>query len=191
MATGRDATAVKIGPGRLYIAPIGTTEPTNLSAAPAAGWVDLGYTEEGSTMSLSTEVEDVEVAEEFWPVDTKVVKKAGTVSFNLAQDTAFNLSLYMNGPTPALDGGNPGQVVVEDPTPGTEIYRMLLWEDGATPATNTRRRLFRKVFQTGDGDVEAKKAPDKTQIPMEFTILKPASANPTRHWYAAALSGIA
>jgi hypothetical protein len=140
-------------------------------------------------MSLSTETEDVEVAEEFFPLDTKVTKKTGTVSFELAQDTALNLSLYMNGALPAVDA-NPGQVIVEDPAPGTELYRMLVWEDGATSSVNTRRRLFRKVFQTGDGDVEAKKAPDKTKVPMEFSILKPSGAQPTRHWYSAALLGL-
>ena len=58
-----DRTKIRIGPGKLYAGPVGTTEPADLAAVWNVALVHLGYTEEGSTFTISPEFEDVPVAE--------------------------------------------------------------------------------------------------------------------------------
>jgi hypothetical protein len=195
MAVGKDATAIKIGPGILRVALLGTTEPTSLTGTPAAGWVEVGYTLEGSTFSFEQNVEDVEVEEEFYPVLRVAQSKSATVAFTVAQDTAQNLAYLLNNPDPTLTSG---AYEVEPVTPGNEVERMLLWDDGvaddgtADPETNTRRYLWRRVTQTGGGEIQHRKGSNVTGVALEFTSLKPAgTAQPYKAWYAAALSGVA
>src|SRR3546814_16734664 len=58
-----------VDPGFLWIAPLGTTAPTNtvtagvFSDTVAAAWLPLGATTEGSSFTNSLEVEPIEVAE--------------------------------------------------------------------------------------------------------------------------------
>lgn len=188
MAAGRDANAVKVGPGRLYIGPIGTAEPTALTSAPNAAFVDLGYTEEGSTFTFGTDVETIDVAEEFYSLDQIVTGKTVQVAFSLAQDTAYNLSVAMNGGTTTVGATD---IQFEPPSPGTEAYVMLLWEDGATVAANKRRFLFRKCFQGGSAELAHAKGADYTKIPVEFTALKPTGDEPFIAFYHPLLKGTA
>ena len=59
---------VLLGAGTLYVAPIGTTEPTSASAALPSAWREVGWTEDGSTINYVMTSADVNVEEEFDPV---------------------------------------------------------------------------------------------------------------------------
>ena len=69
MAHSVATPVVLTDPGMLWIAPLGTADPTNTVAGsvftddPAAAFVPLGATSEGSEFSYSTTVEAVKVAE--------------------------------------------------------------------------------------------------------------------------------
>lgn len=89
---------IRLGPGALFIDRTRTApEPTNLTTALDPAWVGLGYTEEGSSFSVSITAEGVEVAEELEPVLYPVSRREMSLSFALAQVTAENLSIAMNG----------------------------------------------------------------------------------------------
>src|SRR6266704_835939 len=147
MTAGRDAVAVKVGPGRLWLAPLGTTEPTTLTGALDAGFLDVGYTEQGTTFTFGTQTADIDVAEEFYPVDTVVTGKSVQLALTAAQDTAQNLYYAVNGGTITSVGG---AWQVDPPVVGAEVKFMAVWEDGVSAALNKRRFLFRKVTQSGD-----------------------------------------
>src|SRR5687768_9470760 len=117
MARGNPA-ALALGPGKLYIAVLGTTEPTDLTTpweSVSASWIPLGYTDEGSALNYSVDSEPVEVAEELDPVAVALTSRELTLDFALAEITASNLKRALNGGT--ITAGS-GIVVFEPPDLG-------------------------------------------------------------------------
>lgn len=98
-----DTANVTTGPGTLYYAPLGTTEPTTRVAAWPAGWVAVGYTAEGHSFSSSLSIDDVEVAELLDPVRRVTTKRDTKVAFAMAEVTLAHLKLLLNGGTTTAD----------------------------------------------------------------------------------------
>lgn len=98
-----DTGNVTTGPGTLYYAPLGTTEPASRTEAWPAGWVAVGYTAEGHSFSSSLSIDDVEVAELLDPVRRVTTKRDTKVAFAMAEITLAHLKLLMNGGTTVAD----------------------------------------------------------------------------------------
>lgn len=174
--------AVKLGPGLLYVAPIGTTEPTTGSGALPSAWVALGYTEEGSEVTFDMTFEDVDVAEELDSVKTVATGRATSVKFALAEMCARNLSTAFNGGT--ISSPSSGFVTFDPPDLGEETRLMIVWQAD----DNQERWLFRRCLQVGSVTIARKKAPDKATIPCEFkTEIPPDGSKPFRVWITADL----
>lgn len=161
---------LSIGPGLLYLAPTGSTEPTDLATAWAAAWLLLGYTDKGSKFSIATKFDDVLVAEELDPVTIRASSRTVQIDFELAEVTATNLKRVMNGGT--ITGGS-GCVLYDPPTLGQEVPVMLGWQSDDTQ----ERWIFRQCFQTGSVDVERRKSPQKALLPTQWRAVKPAGLN--------------
>jgi hypothetical protein len=166
--------ALSIGPGILKLAAsLATTEPVDLVTAWPAGWVDLGYTDDGTEVGIETSFEDVPVAEELDPVAILPTNRNLSVVFALAEITASNLKRVLNGGTITAASG----CVYYDPVIlGQEQYVMLGWE--ATDASE--RWVWRKCIQTGKVTIPRKKAPAKATLTTEFRAVKPPSLQPFR-----------
>jgi hypothetical protein len=163
--------ALSLGPGQLYIAALGTTEPTDLTtawAAVSANWVMLGYTDAASEFRYQPATEDVDVAEELDPISTQTTGRTSTISFSLAQNTATNLKRAMNGGTITAGGGI---VTFEPPDLGTEIRTMLGFES----EDSQERWVFRQCYQQGDITLTRGKGAAKVLIPCEFRLEKPVT----------------
>lgn len=161
--------AVRVGPGILRIAEIGSTEPTDLDTAWDNDWVELGYTAAGSEFVFVQGFEDILVAEELDPVEVIQTSRQTTVNFSLAEMTALNMQRAMNGgviTTPA------GLVQFEPPSVGTFNDVMLGWEadDGL------ERWVFRRCRNVGSVNIPRRKGAEKAVLPMSFRALKPPSA---------------
>lgn len=161
-------SAISLGAGSLYIAPLGATEPTTLTGAWGDTWIGLGYTDDGSEFKYDLATENVEVAEELDPIRVVPTGRTISVAFALAEITATNLQRALNGGT--ITTGT-GTVTFEPPVLGSESSTMLGWqsEDGE------ERWVFRKCRQTGSLTISRKKAPNKATMPVEFTLEKPDS----------------
>jgi hypothetical protein len=172
LVTPRGASnALSLGPGQLFLGPIGTTEPTDLTTAwsvVSANWVMLGYTTDGSEFRYAPATDQVEVAEELDPVSTQTIGRASSVSFGLAQNTASNLKRAFNGGT--ITGGA-GIVTFEPPDLGTEVRCMIGFES----EDSQERWVYRQCFQTGDITITRAKGAARSSIACEFTLEKPAS----------------
>ena len=101
MPTTKNRKQVRVGPGTLWIAAVGATEPANIQATfpgVAGGvWTEGPYTNEGTTFTIAPSFEDVEVAEEYDPL---LVEKTGqdmTVALAIAQHGVDFLQLALNG----------------------------------------------------------------------------------------------
>jgi hypothetical protein len=175
--------AVKLGPGLLYVAPIGTTEPTTGSGALPSAWVALGYTEDGSEVTFEMSFEEVEVAEELDPVKVVATGRMTSIKFELAEMCARNLSVAFNGGT--ISGPASGFVTFEPPDLGDETRLMIVWQAD----DDQERWLFRRCLQVGSVTIARKKAPSKATIPAEFkTEIPPDGSTPFKVWITDALS---
>jgi hypothetical protein len=171
--------AIKLGPGLLYVAPIGTTEPTTLTGALAVEWVAIGYTESGTEQNHDLAISPVYVAEELWPVRHVVETAQLRVNFEAAELTAENLRRAWNGGTVTSPSGG----YVKFTPPGTNaamVRRMLVWQAD----DNEERWLFRRVFNASGFAVPRRRGNDKARIPMSFALEKPESAEPYDAWFA-------
>lgn len=177
----RDANAVDIGPGLLYIAPMGTAEfatpdPTTWAIA----WTELGYTDAGSEFKVEPTVDDVPVAEEVDPVRTILSKEKSTLSMALAQITAFNLSVAFGGGTIST---TTGIVKFEPPASGTgQQTCMLAW----AALDHSEAILWRKCQPGANLSLKRDTGANKATIPATFTVLNPGGGVKPWMWLATA-----
>lgn len=173
MAAGKDSEQVTAGPGLIYVAALGTTEPTSVSSALDAGFKQVGYTTEGLTFTYEITNEAIEVAEEFDPIRYQTTGRNGTVAFTMAQASIGRLALALNSGA-AL---NDSQATYEPPEPGEETRVMILHQ-----GENGGRILFRQCINASSIEMAFKKAPDLNTIPVEFRLEKPTGVPPFKVW---------
>lgn len=171
-----DRTKVRVGPGKLYSAVVGSTEPTTLATAWAVAWTHLGYTEEGSSFTISPAFEEVSVAEEFLPIDRLKTGEEQTVNFALAQITAENLQIVLNGGT--ITTGTGEKTFEPQAADGTPTYVALGWQSN----DNKERFVWRRCLQTGDIEIARRKAPDKATLPAQFSVVAPTTGASFKYW---------
>lgn len=98
MATELQADDVLIGtangPG-IWMAPVGTAAPTDATSALAAEWSTLGYlSEDGVTLSQSTNSEDIYPWQGRSPVRTMITERNLSMEFSMFEFNEQNLQLY-------------------------------------------------------------------------------------------------
>ncbi len=162
-----DGDLVQAGVGKLYVAALGTTAPTNATATIPDGWRGIGYTDAGATIGTETETEEIEVAEEYSPIRTVVTKISGTLEFSMAQATASNLALALNlGPNVSDDIS-----VVSPPVAGADVSVMLMLD-----TAQGARWIFYSGKNSSGLSLERVKT-GKTLIPVTFAIEKVTGKN--------------
>ena len=179
-----------VDPGFLWIAPLGTAEPTptvtgsKFTDTIPAAWLPFGATMEGTTFSYNTSVEPVMVAEYFDPIAYYTTERSGNIAFNLANFGLSNYRRALNGGVAALTPtGTTGQelTVLEPPTPGTETRAMILWQS----TDDTVRILCRQTIQGGEVSSAFQKAPSTAGIPCTFNLEIPTNGSqPWKMWGA-------
>lgn len=169
MAAGKDSDQVVAGPGLIYVAPVGTTEPTTVSSTLDPAFTAVGYTSEGTTITYEITNEAITVAEEFDPIRYQTTGREGTVAFSLAQASIGRLALALNLGASINDGA----LSVEPPEPGSEQRVMIVLD-----CENHGRWLFRKCINASSLEIAFKKAPDLTLFPVEFRLEKPTGVAP-------------
>lgn len=168
-----NAAAVRFGkPGILRIAPLGTTEPSASTDAWPAGWVSLGYTDDGSNFTYDISTDNVEVAEELDILARVTTGRDASVEVALAEITKKNLTIAFNGGIIAGDGL---LWTFEPPDLGSETRIMLGWDANPVVASNDLRIIFRQCFQGGSVGLENKKGAAKQTITSKFQLEKPVS----------------
>lgn len=161
---------VLLGPGVLFCAPLGTSEPATIAALTgASAWREVGWTDDGSVFSQTTEAPGIEVEEEFYPVKYATTTVTCTLAFAMKQVNRKNLALAMNAGANAANDAT----VFEPVTPGNEVRIML-----ALVSQDDALWIFRRCFQTGSVEMNFQKAPDARLIPVTWGIEKPTGLQP-------------
>lgn len=136
MATlaGKQATAVTVGgDGQIYVAPLATAEPANVSTALNAAFVDLGYASEaGVTLTDGKTIAGIPAWQSFYNLREIVTSRDFMVAFVLRQWTRGPVGLAFGGGTFTDQGA--GKTKYTPPTPSTVDERCLIvkWQDGSS-----------------------------------------------------------
>ncbi len=140
------------------IEPGGTAPAMSLSSP----YRELGYTEDGVTLTYTADEADVEVEEETIPVDRVITKETVEVTCNLAENTLANMNVAMAG------GVLSGNIL----TIGSGVNKTLnLKIEGVSPEGFLRAVHIQKCTATGAVAQSYNKGP-KTVIPVTFQALK-------------------
>jgi hypothetical protein len=175
----KDVTAILIGTGTLYTDEIDGGEalfPADPTTAPAAGWEDAGYTDDGVTVEFDPTIEDVYVAELTDAVDVMKTQQQFSVSAALAQTSLETLQLAMGGtitadqPAAGFDTWVPNQTTVQ-----SEFQ--LLFRSAAPGTDKARDWQFPRCIPVGATEIQHTKAPQKTMVAISFRVLVPSAGS--------------
>lgn len=127
-----DADNVRVGlNGSVYIAPKGTTAPTDLTTAWPAGWVDLGYlSDDGVEMSYSTETEDINAWQSLSPVRKVLTGVDMTLGFTAIELKTATMTLYFPSATMTDVAGTVHKLSIPAAPEPDERAIGLEWVDG-------------------------------------------------------------
>lgn len=160
------------GDGGVYIGPVGTTAPTDVATALNAGFIELGYTtEDGVTITPSTNTNSIPAWQSFYAIDRRVTSRDLTISFSLLEVKADTFELNFDG-TFATAGG----VHTFTPaSPETITYKALVieWEDGS----EITRLHVPKVMVSEPGSMQIRRA-DPSTLDMTLGLITTGSGNP-------------
>lgn len=181
MANATVVPNILTDPGYLFWAPLGSTTPANTVTGskftdtwPVA-WVNLGATQDGSEFSYATKVSPILVAEFLDPIRQVPTEREGHMAFMLANYTAANLKLALNGAVTTVTGTTGTTLTtIVPPTPGSEVRSMIGWE--STDATV--RIVAFQTFNDVDIKIQFKKAPNIATIPTQFDFEIPQGGQP-------------
>jgi hypothetical protein len=146
-----------------------TLEPgTTASAAIILGapFTEVGYTEDGVTMTYTAETADIDVVEETFSIDRVITKEIVEVTCNMAESSLFNIDKAMAG---ALLSGNILKL-------GAGVNKKITLQiRGTNPAGFIRAILIPSCTATGAVGMAYKKGV-KTVVPVTFQALKTTGA---------------
>lgn len=153
--------------GSVHVAPVGTTQPATEIAAYAAGWVDLGYTnEDGVTPTDTKTIKDIMVWQLFYPARKIVTGRSFDVKFSLSQWSIDTVPLAFGGGE--VEEVTTGHFKYTPPSPETIDERALGidWIDGA--------KHYRLIIPRGmvSENVDTKLARDDAALlPITFSVI--------------------
>jgi hypothetical protein len=176
LVTGH-ANKIIVGPARILIAPLGTTEPV-ISADPVvwdAAWKEVGYTDDGLQFAYNPTFKDTTVDEEMAPIDSFLNGETATLACKMAEPTLDNLAYAISASTKTTvvaATGVPGTTKVAFGS-GDRVFMMVGFE-GLAPAgalVSKPWRIFvgHKAIAKGNVTLAMKRA-DKTIIPVTFNL---------------------
>lgn len=166
------ATNLIQGPGTLYTAAFGATEPvdTAVASAPGGAYTDLGGTQGGVQLTIAQEYKELEVDQVVDVPGRRLTKRDVMIKTNLAEPTLANLALILNGGTSSTGGTAGTSYAAYDPAMDTAAtqptYTSTLF-DGYAPNNKPRRVIVRKVLSI-DSVGAAYKKDDQTVFPVSF-----------------------
>ena len=145
------------------IEPGGTAPALSLSSP----FEELGYTEDGVTVTLTSDTVDIEVEEETFPIARPLIKETAEITVTLAQTTLRNLNIAIAGSVLV------GNIL----TMGAGVQKTFnLKLEGKDQAGLLWSILIPKATALGAVGFSYKKD-EKTMIPCTFQALKPANEN--------------
>lgn len=134
-----DSTEVRVAPfGHVYVAPVGTSAPADVSTAFSASWQELGYLDEsGVGITPSTDVTDILAWQTLLPVKSTLTGLTLELEFNLIQVNQNTTALYFFGQSWVTGSGLATMTMSSSPTLDERALAVEWTDDG----NNTNRLI--------------------------------------------------
>lgn len=172
-----DATQIVVaGTGKVLTSPLLTAAPTDLVTAFAAGWIDLGYTQEaGVTFTPQWETTDIMAWQSNYPVRRIRVSQSAGLTCTLLQWNKTSLPFTFGGGTVSTPAA--GVYKFSPAAAGTVDERELAieWTDGS----KKYRLIVPRGEVSGGGDIPLTRT-GEAGLPITFNVLGTDSGDP---WY--------
>ena len=167
MAESKQPTHVTVaGTGSVWVAPEGTSIPTGLTDPPSP-WLDAGYTsEDGVTLSLSRDQEEINAWQTVDPVRVLITSEPKTIAFELLEFDRESIALAFRGGT--WTGVDPGPYEYEPPIAGAQDVRAMLID--GVDGDSKFRLVYPRVQLQGDVEFSLVRT-DAVRLPLEFAVL--------------------
>lgn len=166
---GVTASNMLAGPGALWIATFGATEPADsnvTSTFAASGWTDVGGTQDGVTVSHEREFFELECDQIVEIPESRETKRVTTVKTNLAEVTLANLRYTLNGGTVTASASYSTYDPDDSGASAAPTYQALCFV-GKAPGGFNRRVFVRKVLSVESVESPYKKGA-QTLFPVTF-----------------------
>lgn len=172
-ASPLDATQIRVaGSGALWVAPVGSTGPTDSTTALDAAFKNLGFTNtSGFVYTPSLKTNSVEGWQSVQALRNYATSKTAKLAFTLQQVNAAILALAWNGTVTPSAGGVYGISIPDD----AEIPEQAIVADWVDGAINQRLYFPRASLITPPTQKFSRTA--ELNFPFEFQPLVPATGN--------------
>lgn len=174
---GKDTDEIIVGAnGTIWTADVGTAAPADESAAPGAGWVDLGYaSEDGVTPQDGKTLEVIRVWQLFHAARQLVTERDTQLAFVLRQWNKDTVVFAFGGGT--ITAPTVGHFKYTPPSPESIAEKALMidWVDGTkkyrwvVPRGTVTEGIETNLVRTGPAD-----------LPITFGVLGSDGVDP---WY--------
>lgn len=163
--------------GNIYIAPAGTSLPTNEDTALNGAFVNLGYTtEEGTSLNYGQTTEEIMAWQAADPVRRIRTGTTMTITFNLLQFNRPSFSLAFGGGTWSNAGGSYRYDPPDADDALTEYALVCDWQDG----TKASRLVVERATVSEDVQTTLVRTAAAV-LPISMKALRPDSDNSA--WY--------
>lgn len=171
----QDASQVRVGvTGKLLVAALGSTLPTDVTTPWAAAWTDLGLIDEkGVSQKPSMSKKDIKSWQSFYPVRTVITERGLEWKVRLIQKTGSVLRLAHGGGTVTALGGGIYKFTPPSPTTIDERSFGLEVVDGSI----IDRYYIQRSIVSDTGDIQFVNN-DSEGFELTLTTLNPAAGNP-------------
>jgi hypothetical protein len=169
-----DADNVRVAlNGSVYLAPVGTTGPTDLTTAWGANWQDLGYlSDDGVSLEYSTDVEDINAWQSLSPVRRVLTSVDMTLGFTAIELKAATITAYFPDSTITEVTEDTVWRLDIPAAPGPDERAVgLEWVDG----TITNRLIIPRAEITDRGAITLGRS---SAVGLEMTVSAYASSAP-------------
>lgn len=160
-----NAEQVRVGPGKLYVAPFETALPVTLAETLDAEFLEIGFTTEGSELTYSQESDGVEVAERLRPIKTIITGVTMEFEFTMAQFNPQNLKLATNAADDSISE-TAEEIVFTWPKSGGTSRVSIVWQSD----DDLERLVLAKCFAGGDISIPRRKGVDPAAVGVTFTV---------------------
>jgi hypothetical protein len=168
MAT--DPYDIVVGPGQIWLAPVGTAFPL-VDATPAAAWTSLGETEGGTQITAGRDTKKITTDQTFAPKKTIIIGRSLTIKSTLAQMTLEHMSKILDDSavtTVAAGSGTAGYKYMDLKADAT-IPQYALLMRAPTPYASTGYLQWELPSVQPGGESEQSYVKDeKTMLPVTF-----------------------
>lgn len=179
---GYNPANVKVGHATVFIQPWISGSPATLPADTVAlgtpwggAWADLGGTDQGFRVKVSTKTSEITIEEQSTPVDILADGKTITVSGTLAEDTMQVMRWSYGGGVLTTTAAGTGQIGKTELTLQDDLDKWAIGIEVKNKDGYFRRILVPKVIITSDVETAYRRAAEKRMYPFEAVSINAPS----------------